>query len=63
MYYVFRDSGSAPIGSVASASSGTVSFTDSGLVGGSKHTYRVQASDGQNLSQKGSWSSPIVVAA
>jgi len=62
VYYVFRDTGSAPIGSVASTSTGTVSFTDKGLAGGSTHRYRVQASDGRNLSSKSPWSAPVVVA-
>jgi Glycosyl hydrolase family 26 len=61
VYHVFRDGGSTPIGSVTSASTTTVSFTDTGLAGGSTHTYRVSASDGFNESALSAASAPITV--
>ncbi len=60
-YRVYRDGGSTPVGSVTSASTGTVSFRDTGLAGGSTHTYRVSASDGVNQSAKSAASAPITV--
>ena len=60
-YSVFRDGGSVPIGTVSSSSTGTVSFTDSGLVGGSSHTYQVSASDGTNSSALSAASNPVTV--
>ncbi len=60
-YRVYRDDGSLPVGSVTSASSSTVSFTDSELAGGSTHTYRVDAGDGSNWSDPSAASDPITV--
>ena len=62
-YSVFRDGGSVPIGTVSSASTGTVTFTDSGLVGGSTHTYQVSASDGTNSSALSAASNQVTVQA
>ena len=61
-YRVFRDGGGVPVGTVQSASTTTVSFTDSGLAQGSVHTYRVDASDGTNTSALSTVSDPITVA-
>ena len=61
-YRVFRDGGGVPVGTVQSASTTTVSFTDSGLAQGSVHTYRVDASDGTNTSALSTISDPITVA-
>jgi hypothetical protein len=60
-YSIYRDGGTVPVGTVSSASTTTVSFTDSGLVGGSIHSYVVTASDGQNTSQASPPSDPITV--
>lgn len=62
-YRVYRDGGSTAIGTVSSASSTTVSFTDSGLLGGTIHTYEVTASDGPNTSARSVASAPITVQA
>jgi hypothetical protein len=58
-YSIERDG--AVVGTVSSSSTTTVSFTDTGLVGGSTHTYVVTASDGQNTSQDSPTSDPITV--
>ncbi len=60
-YSVYRDGGTVPIGTVSSSSTTTVPFTDSGLAGGSTHTYTVTASDGPNTSAPSSPSDPITV--
>ena len=60
-YSVYRDGAPLPIGTVSSSSTTTVSFTDTGLAGGSIHTYVVTASDGQNTSQPSPPSDPITV--
>ncbi len=61
VYRIFRDGGSTSIGTVTSASATTVSFTDTGLAGGSVHTYEVEASDGVNTSGRSAPSDPIAV--
>ena len=61
LYRVFRDGGTSPVGTVSSASTGTVSFQDTGLSPGSTHTYQVSASDGINVSALGPVSLPITV--
>ncbi len=61
-YRIFRDGGSSPAGTVNSASSGTISWSDPGLTPGGSHTYRVDASDGTNTSPLSSASDPITVA-
>jgi arylsulfatase A-like enzyme len=61
-YRVYRDDGATPVGSVSSASTTTVSFTDTGLAPGSVHTYRVDAFDGTNASAESAASDPITVA-
>lgn len=61
-YQVYRDGGSAPIGSVVSSATTTVGFTDQGLISGSIHTYEVTASDGTNSSARSPSSEPITVA-
>lgn len=60
-YDVYRDSGSVPVGSVVSASTATIGFTDQGLTTGSSHTYEVTASDGTNTSVRSPTSAPIIV--
>jgi len=50
VYTVFRDGVATPVGTVTSASTGTVSFTDTGLAPESTHTWQVSASDGSNVS-------------
>jgi hypothetical protein len=62
-YSVFRDGGSTAVGTVNSASTGTVSFTDTGLAGGSTHTYQVSASDGTNSSALSPVSNQVTVQA
>ena len=49
LYRVFRDGGATPVGTTSSASTGSVSFRDTGLAPGSTHTYQVSASDGVNV--------------
>ncbi len=61
-YHVFRDGGQIPVGTVQSSSTTTVSFTDTGLAGGSVHTYQVDASDGVNTSVLSAPSAPVTVA-
>jgi hypothetical protein len=45
-YRAYRDQPTTPFATVASASTTTVSVADTGLAGGSIHTYRVTVSDG-----------------
>jgi arylsulfatase A-like enzyme len=63
-YRVYRDGGSTPVVTVASASTTTVTATDTGpaLAPGSSHTYTVVAFDGTNVSSPSLASDPIVVA-
>ena len=61
-YQVYRDGGSAPIGSVVSSSTTTAGFIDQGLIASSSHTYEVTASDGTNSSARSPSSGPITVA-
>ncbi len=61
-YSVFRDAGSTPIGTVSGGTTGTVSFTDTGLTPGSVHTWRVQASDGPNTGPTSASSAPVTIA-
>ena len=59
-YHVFRDG--VDIATVPSASTTTVSYTDTGLDGGSQHTYRVTAVDAAtNASGQSPDSDPITV--
>jgi len=60
-YSIFRDGGATPVGSVTSSSTTSVSFRDTGLAGGSTHTYEVAASDGFNTSARSAPSDPIEV--
>jgi calcineurin-like phosphoesterase family protein len=62
-YAIYRDGASAPLATVTSSSTTTVSFQDSGLAGGSTHTYEVTANDGSNTSDKSPSSDPITVSA
>jgi hypothetical protein len=56
-YAIYRDGGTSPIGST-----GSTSFTDSGLTSGSTHTYTVDASDNfGNTSAKSPVSAAITV--
>lgn len=61
-YRIYRDGASSPIATVTSGSKTTVSYRDSGLVGGTSHAYEVDAFDGVNASGKSPSSDPIVVA-
>ena len=61
LYRVFRDGASNPVGTVSSASTGTVTFRDTGLTPGASHTYRVSASDGVNVGPLSPVSLPITV--
>src|SRR5207302_8015574 len=60
-YHVYRDGGADAIADVSSASTSTVSYTDTTVLSGSIHTYAVQADDGVNVSSLGPWSDPIQV--
>lgn len=60
-YRVYRDGGAAPVGTVTTDSTTTITFTDTGLAAGSVHTYRVDASDGLNVSALSQESDPITV--
>ena len=60
-YDVYRDGAPSPIAKVTSSSTTTVSFTDTGLVPGSSHTYAVDATDGTNTSAQSTPSDPILV--
>jgi hypothetical protein len=62
-YSVFRDGGGSAVGTVSSASTRTVSFTDTGLAGDSTHTYQVSASDGVNSSGLSPVSNQVTVQA
>ena len=53
-YHVYRDGGPDPVATVASVSTGSVSYVDVGLAPSSAHTYRVSAVDeAGNESAKG----------
>ena len=59
-YHVYRDGGPDPVATVASASTGSVSYVDVGLAPSSTHTYRVSAVDeAGNESAKGGTSGSI----
>jgi hypothetical protein len=61
-YRIYRDGGASPVGSVVSSSTTTVSWTDTGLVSGSTHTYTVDAMDAAgNASPMSPPSDPITV--
>lgn len=63
-YRIYRDGSSTPIGQVSSDSTTTVGYTDTGLIAGSSHTYRVDAVDpSNNASPLSAVSDPIVVLA
>ncbi|MGZ8656820.1 MAG: fibronectin type III domain-containing protein [Actinomycetota bacterium] len=63
-YHVYRDGGPDPVATVASASTGTVSYVDVGLPPSSTHTYRVSAVDeAGNESARGGTSASIQVMA
>jgi hypothetical protein len=63
-YHVYRDGGPDPVATVASASTGSVSYVDVGLAPSSTHTYRVSAVDeAGNESAKGGTSGSISVMA
>ncbi len=61
-YLVFRDGGAGAVGTVSSGSTGQVGWADTGLAGGSVHTYTVSASDGTNTSDPSAASDPVTVA-
>jgi hypothetical protein len=58
-YLVFRDGVQVGTAESTATPPATVSFTDSGLAPSSSHVYRVQASDGTNLSLLSDQSDPI----
>jgi hypothetical protein len=60
-YRVYRDGQATPVGTLASASTSTVSFRDTGLGAGTSHTYHVTAGDGVNVSDASAESAAIVV--
>lgn len=63
-YHVYRDGGPDPVATVASVSTGSVSYVDVGLAPSSTHTYRVSAVDeAGNESAKGGTSGSIHVMA
>jgi hypothetical protein len=66
-YAVYRDAGTKSIGKVTATSwpwaLPVLHFRDAGLTPGSKHTYRVSASDGVHTSSKSLASASVVVAA
>ncbi len=63
-YHVYRDGGPDPVATVASVSTGSVSYVDVGLAPSSTHTYRVSATDeAGNESAKGGTSGSISVMA
>ncbi len=63
-YHVYRDGGPDPVATVASVSTGSVSYVDVGLAPSSAHTYRVSAVDeAGNESAKGGTSGSISVMA
>jgi hypothetical protein len=62
VYHLYRDGGIDPIASVVSASSTTVSYTDTGLEAGSILTYSVEAEDQQhNIGERSGISAPVTV--
>ncbi len=61
-YQVYRDGGSTAVGSVVSASTGLVAWSETGRAPGATHTYRVSASDGTNTSPLSAQSSAVTVA-
>ena len=61
-YSVYRDGGGTAIGTVVAGTSGIISYADTGLAGGSVHTYRVRASDGINQSALSPTSDPVTIA-
>jgi hypothetical protein len=61
-YRVYRDQATSPFVIVPSASTTTVSATDTGLAPASTHTYTVVAFDGTNASAPSPASEPVVVA-
>ncbi len=63
-YRVYRDGDPTPVGQVTSTSTTTASWTDTGLAGGSSHTYEVDAVDeAGNASERSVPSPPITVMA
>ncbi len=61
-YRIYRDGDSTPFTSLQSTSTTTVGFTDTGLVAGSTHTYRVDAVDAVgNVGGMSPASDPITV--
>lgn len=48
-YRVYRDDGATPVATFLGGTTGTITFTDGGLVPASTHTYRVSATDGAGL--------------
>ena len=63
-YHVYRDGGPDPVATVASVSTGSVSYVDVGLAPSSAHAYRVSAVDeAGNESAKGGTSGSISVMA
>ena len=61
-YRVFIDDGTTPVGTIPGSTSGTVSFSQTGLAGGSVHTWHVVASDGTNTGPSSAPSEAVTVA-
>jgi hypothetical protein len=61
VYNVFRDGGTTPVAQLTSSSTTAVSFIDTNLALESTHTWRVQASDGVNLSALSPASDPFTL--
>jgi hypothetical protein len=62
-YQVFRDGGATPVGTVTGGTSGTISFTETGLTPGNVHTWTVRAIDAAgNVGPLSLASEPVVIA-
>lgn len=61
LYRVYRDGGPAPVGQTSGQSGDPVTFTDTGLIPGTTHTYDVLADDGASVSDPSPTSLPITV--
>jgi len=62
-YRIYRDGAVTPTATISSASTGTVTWRDSGLTGGTQHSYAVEAFDGVNTGPRSPTSELITVMA
>ena len=62
-YRIYRDGATTPTATISSASTGTVTWRDSGLTGGTQHSYAVEAFDGVNTGPRSPTSDLITVMA